>query len=472
MKILLISPPSVRIQGNISGVYPLPNLGLAYIAATLEKNNFDVKILDIPALRIQIKDLPGFLDGYTVYGISCNIFNLNSGIEIAGIIKDRNPLSKVVIGGRCTAFPSETLLKKFSNVDFLIRGEGEEAMLDLCRALKENSQINFIKGVSYRNGGSIIENPPGDPIDLDKLPFPARHLLPNKRYRMHPPFGIYPPTTIIETSRGCGYGCIFCSLPREVRERSVDRVIEDIQDVVEKLGIKEVHFIDPNFTYNQNRIIELCNRIIKKNIRIHWSCKTRVDLVSEELLKVMAKAGCYMISFGLESGSQKILDILNKKIKIQDTENAFKLCKKANIRTLAYTLLGSPGETRDTIEQTLRLVEKVDPDFVLYGELLPDPSSPLVKKAIEEKVMDFDKLIDFYVDNKNNHSLFDKNNIYNVSTEDIGSFIRYANARFYLRVRYIFKRLLLLRNVNEIIIMIKGVIFLLRDKIKKSYTVS
>lgn len=468
MKVLLISPPPIRIRYNISGVYPLPPLGLAYIAAVLEKNNFDVKILDMAALRIQIKDLPRFLGQYTVYGISCNIFNLYSGIEIARIVKDINPLSKVVLGGRCTAFPSESILKRFNNIDFLIRGEGEEAMLNFCDALKRGKDINSVKGLSYRNGNSVIDNPFNPPIELDKLPLPARYLLPNKRYRMHPPFGIYPPVTLIETSRGCNYGCIFCGLQREIRERSVDSIIAEVKKVIEKLGIQEIHFVDPNFTYNKERIIKLCNRFIEENIKIHWTCKTRVDLVSGELLEIMSRAGCYMISFGIESGSQKILDNLNKDIKTQDTESAFRLAKEANIRTIAYILLGSPGETKSTLNETINFVQKIGPDFVLYGELLPSPDSPLIRKYAEDKTIYlFDKLIDFYIDNK--YPLFIKDNICNISHEDITYWLRYANMKFYLRGKYILKRILSLKNVNEMIILVKGAIFLLWDKVLENF---
>lgn len=463
MKILLILPAPVRIKYNISGVYPLPPLGLAYIAAVLEKNGFDVKILDMAALGIQLKDLPSYLEGYTIYGISCNIFNLINGAAIAGIIKEANPSSIVVMGGRCTAFPPEHILKRFSNIDFIISGEGEEAMLNLCCALRDGKDMTCIRNLSFRNGDSVTDNPLGPFIDLNKLPFPARHLLPNKRYRMHPPFGIYPPITIMETSRGCNYGCIFCSLPGEVRERSIENIIDEIELVIGKWGIREIHFVDPNFTYNQQKNMELCNRIIKGNIKINWTCKTRVDLVSEDLLKLMSKAGCYMISFGLESGSQEILDILNKDTEIHDIENAFGLSKKAGIRTIAYVLLGSPGETKDTLKQTVDLVDKVSPDFVLYGELLPDPSSPLIRNSIENKLIDFNKLFDLYINNS--HGLFFKRNVYDISNQNIDYWLKYANSKFYFKPRYIIKRLLSLKNFNEIIILVKGMIFLLRDKI-------
>lgn len=468
MKILLIAPPAVRIKGNISGVYPLPPLGLAYIAAVLEKNNFAVDILDISALKIKIENLPAYFkdNSYSVYGLSCNLFNLRNGIEIARQIREINPKAKIIIGGRCNSFSPETIFKHGSDFDIIVKGEGEEVMLNICSMLRDgNENFYTVPGISFKDNGKIITNPQQPYVNLDKLPLPARHLLPNKYYKMHPPFGIYPPTTIIETSRGCVYNCIFCNLASPVRERSINNVIEEIKEVTSRFKIKEIHFVDSSFTYNQKRIMELCNQLIKNNIKIAWTCKTRVDLVCKDLLEVMSKAGCYMISYGVESGSQAILNYLNKDITVEQTIEAFKLTKNAKIRTIAYVLLGSPKEDDGTVKETTKLVEKIKPDFVLYGELLPDPNSPLVKQAVRDNHINNKDIADFYIGGKD---IFREKSITGAAKGDINRWMSYANRSFYIRVDYIFRKLRNLKNLQDLLNLVKGTYFLIYDILNKN----
>lgn len=469
MKVLLICPPPIRIRFNISGVYPLPPLGLAYIASVLEKKNFDVEILDMPALRMLPEDLHGYFknNNYSLYGLSCNIFNLKYGFEISRLIKRINSKAKIILGGHCNTFPPELIFEYGTDFDVIIRGEGEEVTLQLCKNLQDWGEfynLDEIYGISYKKGNRIITSPAPAYLDLNNLPFPARHLLPNKRYRMHPPFNLYPPLTLMETSRGCNYNCTFCTLSQQLRERSVANIIEEIREVITKFGIREIHFIDPNFTYNKNRIMQLCGSLMKERLRVKWTCKTRVDLVSEDLLKAMSKAGCYMISYGVESGSQKILDSLNKDITTEDIEDAFVSSKKAKIRTLAYVLLGSPGENKNTVKETIRLVRKIRPDFVLYGELLPDPSSILVKQLIDKNKLKYNDLAKFYI--LNNRDIFKEKTITNIFKKNISKYLAIANKSFYFNLNYVFYRLKNLKNINDFLNLIKGVYFLILDRFK------
>lgn len=467
MKVFLIAPPTVRIRGNISGVYPLPPLGLAYIAAVLEQNGFEVDILDMPALKIGIEDLPNYLrnNDYSLCGLSCNLFNLKSGIKIARLIKEINPKAKIVVGGRCNSFSPEIIFKYGPDFDIIVRGEGEETVVNLCKMLRDGKE-NFytLPGIAFRDNGKINTNSQPPYINLDKLPFPARNLLPNKYYRMHPPFGIYPPITIMETSRGCVYNCKFCNLPQPIRERAVSNIMEEIKELIIKLRIREIHFVDPNFTYNQNRIMQLCNRLLEEKISVKWTCKTRVDLVSKSLLESMSKAGCYMISYGVESGSQEILNDLNKDITIDQTVEAFNLTKNAKIRTIAYVLLGSPNENENTVRDTVELAKKINPDFVLYGELLPDPSSSLVKQALRENNLSYEDIADFYIAGKD---IFKEKSVTGIAKSDIDRWMSYANKSFYIRISYIFQRLRKLKNLKDLFNLIAGVYFLTQDKLKR-----
>lgn len=464
MRILLIAPPSRRILMNISGVYAMPPLGLAYIAAVLKKNGFCVDILDMPALGLKVEDLPSYIrrGDYSVCGISCNIFNLQNGLRVSRVIKQQNPDVLMVLGGRCTAFPSELIFRCNAGIDIIIGGEGEGTMLDLCRRTASSSPFYDMANISYRKNAEVIENEnDADKLNLDLLPFPAREFLPNDRYRIHPPFNIQSPITLLETSRGCPYKCIFCSLSEKLRVRSSESVLGEIEQTMKDFAIKEIYFTDPNFTYNKERVIKLCDKILKKGIKITWTCKTRIDLVDEDVLKMMRRAGCYMISYGVESGSQKILDSLNKDITLDDIYRAFSLTAKEKIRTLAYILVGSPGENELTVRQTRQLLRKIKPDFVLFGELLPDPASALVQKAVLDGKVTMKELFDFYVFNKD---IFNQANLYRISSGKVKYWLNVFNISFYFRFCYFLDRIKDLRNFRDFINMVQGVYFMIKDK--------
>lgn len=467
MKILLIVPSIARLRFNLSGIYPLPPLGLAYIASVLEKHNFDVRILDMPALKMESEDLSGYLkeNSYTVYGLSCGVFNLTEGIKIAALLKRISPNSKVILGGHCNSFSPETIFNYGRAFDILVKGEGEGVMLNLCRQIREKNglcNLEKIAGISYRDDGRVISTSPPPYLNLDTLPFPSRHLLPNRHYRMHPPFNIYPPLTLMETSRGCVYNCSFCCLSQPLRERSVSNIVEEIKEVIERFKIREIHFIDPNFTYNPHRIMTLCESLLDEDIRFAWTCKTRVDLVSSSLLKMMAKAGCYMISYGVESGSQQILNNLNKQISTDNIRNAFDMTRNAKIRTIAYLMVGSPGEDDNTVKETRDLLRAIRPDFILCGELCPDPNSILARSAISENKIFYNGLIDFFIFGKGDGFITERN-IANISRRDIRRWVSIVNRSFYFRINYIIYRLRNLKCLRELLNLVRGAYFLIKD---------
>lgn len=459
-KVALITPPSSRIKGNISGVYPLPPLGIAYIAAVLKQNFFSVDIFDMPVLKMGVEQIErAFLNSdYFIFGISCNIFNLREGIKLAKIIKGKKPEAKVIVGGACTVFSDRILFKYGPWFDVVVRGEGEQTMLELCKSYRDNKPIDNLLGIAYKKGNKIVSNLNRPYTNLGEIPFPARHLLLNEKYKMHPPFGIYPPLTIMETSRGCPYKCTFCTISKVIRFRPIVSVIEEIKCLIKQYEIKEIHFVDPTFTYSQNRIFEFCEEILSQRIEVHWTCKTRVDLVNKELLKMMAKAGCYMISYGVESGSFDILDSIKKGIRTEDIEEAFILTRNAGIRSIAYMLIGVPGENYETVNQNIKFVEKIKPDFVLYGELLP--TLPAYSQSSEKDKKNFEDVIaDFYIHGNRPDDIM-------LHKDTVNKWLLYAFGRFYLRPGYILSRIKNLKNKHDVLNLLNGALFLLKDKIK------
>ena len=215
------------------------------------------------------------------------------------------------------------------------------------------------------------------------------------RYRLHPPMGIHPPATLVETARGCTYSCDFCCLSMAVRSRDPVAVESEIAWLKQRFGIREVHIVDPTFTLSSARTRELVDRLGTLDVR--WSCKTRVDRINEPLAAKMADAGCYLIAFGVESGDDLILNGLQKKADAARAIEAFAHCRRHRIRTTAYLLVGSPGETDATIERNMAFVRRLKPDYVLYDVLMADPLNPLTRRAAETGAISLDDVERYYL---------------------------------------------------------------------------
>lgn len=438
-RILLINPFYVT-------KYPQPPLGLAMIAAVLMENGYDVKILDLPALGLSEDILPEIVskEKPDVVGITALTPAIDEAIKTAELVKKTDSNVPIVLGGaHGTILPEETL-RSAPAIDVVVRGEGEQTMLELVKALDEDRMagLNDVRGITYRSGEFIRSNPERAPIlDLDSLPFPAFHLLSMDKYRLHPPFGQRLPAMPIITSRGCPYRCIFCSksvFGSKYCGNSADYVIAEIQLLIEKFGIKEIKFYDDVFTLDKKRIISLCNKLKELDLDIPWTCETRVNLVNDKLLKIMKDSGCYMIEYGIESGNQTILNNLRKDITLEQIIDAFKLTQAAGIDTVAYFMIGSPGETPDTIRDTIDFAKKIDPDFVQFSLTTPYPGTDLYDLAIKEGYVPTEWKKYVYADLKSlDYPSFKTATL---SQEELRKWNKKAYSSFYLRGSYIWKR--------------------------------
>ncbi|MEW5733551.1 MAG: radical SAM protein, partial [Thermodesulfobacteriota bacterium] len=322
--VLLVSPPQRRIRFNLSGVFPMQPLGIAALAAYLRQRNVSVKVLDAVALRL---DAARTVDAVlaakpALAAFSTTIFNIADTGEIARAVKERAPGLPVVLGGHGMVFPAEALAERLAHVDFFIRGEGEEALFRLVEALRNGKDLEDVPGLVHRRDGRILDNPKGPALDPDRLPLPALDLLPPVRYAMHPPFNQKPPLCLVETARGCGFSCNFCSIRRTLRVRSTERVLEEIRWAKKVFSAREIHFVDPTFTARRDRALELCEAIGRSFPGLAWTCKTRVDCLDPELARAMARSGCYMVSLGVESGSQRMLDAMSKSVTVEQIHAA------------------------------------------------------------------------------------------------------------------------------------------------------
>ncbi|MFC1756655.1 B12-binding domain-containing radical SAM protein [Patescibacteria group bacterium] len=458
MKILLINPPS---QNEILSCNPEiiktergfdPPLGLLYLAGYLKKHsNHELKIIDAQVEKLNYQKLQEKIKKYSpdVVGITTMTFTLLDVLKTAEISKRVSPQVKIVLGGpHVHIYPEETINLK--DVDFVVSGEGEETFHKLLENINNSDELKKISGLVFKHNGEIINTGIKKYCeDLDSLPFPPREMLPYKKY-----FSLLAkksPITTMFTSRGCPFQCAFCDRPnmgKIFRKRSAENVVDEMEECL-NLGIKEIFVYDDTFTVDNQRVIDICEEILRRKLKFSWDIRARVDTVNEEVLKLLKKAGCERIHYGVEGGTPKILKVLNKNINLEQVLKIFKLTKKMGIDTLAYFMIGSPTETKEDILETIKFAKKLNPDFVQITLLTPFPATRVYNWALEQKVFENDYWLEFA---KNPQRSFKtKYWTKELSNEELQSLLNYAYKQFYVRPSYILKRLIKIRSFPELI---------------------
>jgi len=372
--LLLINPSSITVQNT-----PIP-FGIAYLAGFLEKEGFSVKILDLSVEKIGEEEILKIIQETKPknIGLTCMSVHVNFVKSLSKKIKEISDTLIILGGIHPTALPKKSL-EYLPDVDIVVIGEGELTLLEIMKGKK----LGSIKGIAYRKGKKIQFNDPREFIEnLDLLPLPARHLLPSiSEYRLGFDWEGRTPSATIFSSRGCPYNCIYCASKvmwrQKVRFHSAEKVLEEIDFLIKNYGIKEILFYDDHFVLNKPRLKKICEELIKKKYDLTWCCLSRVESIDFETAKFMKEAGCHMISFGVESGSQVILDNMQKGVKVETILKAFGVCKKVGINTKASFIFGAPGETQETIRETQRVIEKILPDYIWLFIMTPMPGTKL-----------------------------------------------------------------------------------------------
>lgn len=378
----------------------LPPLGLAYVAAALERSGFQVEILDnyllgkpIDYVKLEIKRLSP-----EIVGITCSSATYSRCIETAKAVKETLPSCKVVVGGWHPSYEPDSMLQH-PEIDYVVMGEGERAMVELATHISKGGDdraVAAIAGVACRREGKIIKTAPKFISDLDQIPFPARHLLPMHLYDRSMEFLSVKPVDNMNIIRGCPFNCAFCEVKlwgQTCRAFSPSRVVEEIDYLVTNYGTKGIYFINDNFTIRKKETAEICALIRKNKLDIEWVCDTRVDLISRELLKKMKAAGCKTIWFGVESGSPRILRKINKGVTLEQTATAFKICREEGIQIACSFILGIPGETADDMKASLEFARKLDPDWCRFNIYVAVPGSDLYEEIMQKRL--YDRVEDF-----------------------------------------------------------------------------
>ncbi|MFA4907704.1 MAG: radical SAM protein, partial [archaeon] len=362
MKILLVS--SRTKFGKYGST--LPPLGLASVASRLVKEGFEVRILDQPTERTTKEGFEEYLLREKPDVITFGAFTMEMPevAEEARAAKRVLPNVKTVIGGyHVISLPTETL-DEFKEFDFGAAGEGQ-CLVNLANALRSNLDFADFKGIVYReNGKAVYTGAPPKIMDLDGIPFPTYDLLPMKKYRYQQERTKDRQYFTMMTMRGCPFQCTFCANAGSFAGmRSVKNVLEEIDVLYNKYGVRAIGFLDDTFNITKERVMELCEGLIKRNYDLVWGCLCRVAPVDDEMLGAMKKAGCAKISYGVESGNQEILNLMKKGITLEQIRNTFALTRKNGIITLAYAMINHPDETRENINETKKFVKSLKPDY-------------------------------------------------------------------------------------------------------------
>ena len=394
MRVFLINPPPadgvkmVRegrcMQRRSAWGAVWPPISLATIASILEENGFECKIRDCIVEGIDLKNLvaqarefyPEMMIVNTATGSI--IYDLNAVEEL----KKTLPQSKIfVIGIHPTALPEDTL-KLCPSLDGVIRGEPEYVALSLSDQLSRKRDWREVPGVSWREGLFFHHNPSPPYLDLDKIPFPAWHLIKRELYQM-PIMG--KPFLMLGVSRGCPYQCIFCAdatyYGKKLRLKSPKKIVRELDWARTKFGVEDFLFWAESSTLNPKWTMEMAEEIIKSGLKVRFVINSRPDQVSLELLKKLKQAGCWMVGYGLESGSEKILKLMNKGISLEDNKNAVRWAKEAGLAVTGHFVLGFPGETLQTMEDTLKFALSEPIDFAQFYCVVPFPGSRLYELA-------------------------------------------------------------------------------------------
>ncbi len=396
MKVLLINPPNKHIIATHVPEYVsdefkhvLP-LGLLYIGTYLAKNSsHSVEIFDALLYKSTYEQVAQKAVGYDLIGITTLTFLLIDVVETIKAIRRINNLVPIVLGGPHIALYPEEMIQ-IPGVTFCLKGECDISFTRFVEVLDKGvGNYDSVPGLYWMEGNQVRFNAVDEFIDdLDQLPIPDRTLLEYKKYHSmvsQRGFAKHYITTAF-SSRGCPYKCTFCDRPhlgKKFRALSAQRIIDEIRECV-KLGIHEIFFYDDTFTVNKKRVYDICELILEQGIEFKWDLRARVNTVDYDMLRIMKRAGCTRIHFGVESANEDVLSTLKKEITLKQAREAFEMAKKAGIETLAYFMFGCPNETCSQIQETLAFALAVDPAYAHFGILTPFPGTPLYLEALKE----------------------------------------------------------------------------------------
>jgi radical SAM superfamily enzyme YgiQ (UPF0313 family) len=402
MKFSFINPgpnPELPMEDVKKMVGAAPPLGMLYIATYLRENGVDISVTDEAAHGYSLKKTLDWVkkENPDILGFSTCSATGRKAALIAEKVKQENPNVKIAFGNFFATFNAERILKKYPFVDYIVRGEGEHTSLELALCHERKGDLKKVLGIHFRNNGEIVGTADRPLIrDINSLPFPDRELLDMEYHNTTAGIVVAPKKfSSFVSSRGCVFRCRFCGCRRLARNlwrsRSVDNIMEELH-LLSSQGYKQFLFVDDNFTLNTKRVIKLCNRLRKEKVDVEFFAEGRVDNCPRDMLQEMSRANCRMMYFGIENGTQKVLDYYDKQTNPQQAVDALKAAKKAGIDvTVASFILGAPHETREEIWNTLKYAQKIEADIPQFNILATFPGTDIWEELKAKGLVDEEK---------------------------------------------------------------------------------
>jgi radical SAM superfamily enzyme YgiQ (UPF0313 family) len=361
----------------------IPGLGMLVLAAVARQRGYRVHLMDAKGQGASVTEVsrriaalqPDYL------GISATTISVTNGARIAEGVKALCPGVVTILGGAHVSAIPERTLQAFPSIDFGICGEGEISLFELLARLEAGEPIDSVPGLAFRRGGGVQANPRAPYIDdLDSLPLPAWDLLPDFPHHFQPSLFSYPrtPVATVITSRGCPFSCTFCDRStsgRKGRTHGVEYTVRLCQHLVD-LGVRHIMFVDDLFTVRKQRVVELCQAFLDHGFSFSWSCNSHPNLLDADTMQLMKRAGCWQIAYGIESGSQRVLDVVKHEVRIPRMRETLRMTRAAGIRAKGYVMIGHPTEGLDSLAETAAFLKEVELDLCQVTKFTPYPGTP------------------------------------------------------------------------------------------------
>ena len=436
-----------------------PPLGMVYLAALLRDKGYEASFIDANILNLGkeeiIKKLNKLKPDYVLYNTITD--NLQDTISWIKEIKKEYDKPVIVGGPHMEIYPRETLTHEC--IDYGVVGDGWETLPELLNALEHIKDLAKVKGLVFREGGTVIlteERP--KTVSLEDVPFPARDLLPNEKYDTV--LSKARPITIMITALGCPFKCTYCCTDTNLRARSAEHIVAEVEECINKYGIKEIEFYDETFTVNRKKMNRFLDLVEEKGLKFYWSVRTRVDCVDKELLGRMSKNGCIRINFGIESGDEEVLKAINRNMSIDTIREAVRWSREAGIMTFGFFMIGLPQDTKESIEKTLNLMLELDLDFMQLNKFTMLPHSQIYEDYKKETGRDFWRE---YTLGKVTLDDF-KRDYLKLTDEELDEYLERGYRKFYYRPKYIWKKLIGVSSFREFKRLASGALSLLGSR--------
>ncbi|MEN8262921.1 MAG: radical SAM protein [Nitrospirota bacterium] len=446
MRFVFINPNRAIDEGNIWNVVNslTPPMGLACLSSVLEEKGFEADIIDAAALGLGFDEIVSSIKGHVDYiGISSTTVEIEHAVELAGGLRRAFPEALILMGGVHPTIFHESLVSE-DVCDMVIRGEGEEAIVELA----QDRKLEEVPNLTWKSpAGEVIVNAHSDRyVDLEQLPIPSYNKLPMDRYHSALGAAKKNPSVGMITSRGCPGTCTFCYSGmhgKRIRMQSAGKVFDQILFLKKNYGIREISFYDDTFTTNKKRVERLCDLLLQNKTNISWSCFARADTVNPGLLKKMKQAGCHQVGYGFESADEEVLKAINKRVKTRQIDDAVAWTRAAGIDVRGAFMLGNPGETEESMRRTIEYSKQLGIQFAIYNITTPFPGTALYDWSMEQGIVMHRKWVSYDL----SHSVL---KLPTVGPDTVEQYYSTAYREFYMRPGYIIKRILSLRSGYEL----------------------